>query len=68
MGIFFNKENLKDFITEDNEATKFEPENFNELMEKIELLKELDENIGFYRELNIKKELLDKILKKIFEI
>ena len=64
MGISINKENLKDFITEDNEATKFEPENFNKLMEKIEILKELDENIRFYRELNIKKELLDKISKK----
>lgn len=49
MGNSNKKENLKeeDFITEDNKATKFEPENFNELLKKIELLKELDENIDF---------------------
>ena len=54
----------EDYIKEDNEATKFEPNNFNKLMENIDILKELDENIRFYRELNIKKELLDKISKK----
>ena len=70
MGIFNFRKNSgnKDisYIEEDldQDITFFKPKEFNKLLEKIEILCKYEKEKSFYREINIKNELLDKIFKK----
>ena len=50
---------------EDEEGNVFKPKDFSKLLEKIEILYQFESNRLFYREINIKKDLSNKISKYI---
>ena len=68
MGIFFSRNNSinqdSSCIEEDENDTFYQPKEFNELLKKIEIISKFENERLFYREINIKYELLDKISKK----
>ena len=61
-----SSKNNSPFIEEDEKETIYELDEFDEILKKIDLLKEIETNRQFYKELNVKNELLDTISKKYF--